>query len=160
MQQACTRCGTEKPLDQFRFNARTGRHSVVCAACWKPNRQAKYIHKTIENYLAQKLRQNKRGGKGRDKREISFNITLEDVMAVYEKQGRCCAITGVALTHSEETPYTNASIDRVNPDLGYEIANIRLVCSLVNIMRMRLSDEELGEWSMMIAKGMGLWKSR
>jgi hypothetical protein len=158
VQQACTRCGQEKPLDQFRFNARTGRHSTACTNCWKPHRQTRYIHKTIENYLSQKLRQSKRGGKGRDKRNISFNITLEDVMALYEKQGGRCVITGVALTHSEESPYTNASIDRIDPDLGYENENIRLVCSLVNIMRMRLSDEELGEWSVMIAKGMGLWK--
>jgi hypothetical protein len=126
--------------------------------CWKPNRQNTYIHKTIENYLAQKLRRSKRRDRGRDKRDITFNITLDDVMMVYEEQSGRCAISGIALTHSEETPYTNASIDRIDPDLGYETANIRLVCSLVNIMRMRLSDEELGRWAVKIAKGMGLWK--
>ncbi len=158
MPYCCTRCGQEKPLDQFRYNARTGRHSASCLSCWKPNRQATYIHQSIEHYLAQKLRRATRRTRIRGKRAITFNITLDDVMMVYEEQSGRCAISGVALTHSEETPHTNASIDRVNPDVGYEVENIRLVCSLVNIMRMRLSDEELGKWAVKIAKGMGLWK--
>lgn len=86
---------------------------------------------------------------------MTSDLTIDQVMEVYEAQGGMCAITGVELTHSKHTPQTNASIDRIDADRGYERDNIRLVCAVVNIMRNRLTDEELGGWSLRIAKGLG-----
>lgn len=159
MQKACTRCGQEKPLDEFRFNAVTGKHSYVCTVCWKPVRQIAHIHSTMENYLRQKVRQQLvRKGTTLRRAQMGSSITIDEVMAIYEKQGGRCAVTGEELTHAQHTLHTNASIDRIDSDRGYEPDNVRLVCSIVNIMRMRLSDEELGIWSLRIAKGLGFCK--
>ena len=160
MQKACTRCGKEKPLNAFRRVERTGEYNDVCMDCWTPSRQQKYVYQSMRHYLAQKIRHAGKPSKGRAKRNIGVNITIDDVMAMYEAQEGKCAITGVLMTHGIDETLSNASIDRIDPDGNYDIDNIRLVCTVVNVMRMRLSDEELGDWSMSIAKGMGLWKER
>lgn len=157
MQKACTRCGEEKSLEEFRYNARTGRYSYKCQNCWKPSKEEKYLHSSIERFLNRRLSMTRINARSpsRINRGYGNTLTLEDVMRVYERQGGLCAITGVELTHSAHTPQTNASIDRVDSDLGYEPDNVRLVCAVVNIMRNRLTDEELGGWSHRIAKGLG-----
>jgi len=159
VQKPCTRCGEEKPLEEFRFNAVTGRYSYVCMTCWVPVRQTREIHSSMEKYLAQKFRYTTpRKGHSRMRQILPFNLTLDDVTNAYEAQDGKCAVTGIELTHGEHTKHTNASIDRIDPERGYEPSNIRLVCSIVNVMRMRLSDEELGIWSLRIARGLGFCK--
>lgn len=41
---------------------------------------------------------------------------------------------------------TNASVDRIDGDGGYEIGNVRLVCNVVNMMRYTMTDDELKWW--------------
>lgn len=160
MQRTCTSCGEEKPLAEFRRSERNGTYPDACMDCWKPSRQQKYVYQSMRHYLAQKIRYSGKPSKGRAKRGIEVNITIDDVMAMYEKQGGKCAITGIEMTYAIDGYMTNASIDRIDPDGNYDLDNIRLVCTGVNVMRMRLSDEELGRWCIAIAEGMGLWNER
>ena len=65
---------------------------------------------------------------------VTYEITPEDVIALWEKQDGRCAISGVYLTHhvdgSGKKEY-NASIDRISGDKGYTIHNIA-TCLLSN----------------------------
>lgn len=82
-----------------------------------------------------------------------FTVTFEEVLAIYEQQDGRCAITGIELTH-EYNNYSNASIDRIDVDRGYEADNIRLVCAVVNSMRNRLTDDQLIHWCGAVVEGM------
>lgn len=114
----------------------------------------------MRHYLAQKIRYAGKPSKGRVRRGIEVNITIDDVMAMYEKQDGKCAVTGIEMTYAMDGFMTNASIDRLDPDGNYDLDNIRLVCTGVNVMRMRLTDEDLVYWCKAIAEGMGHWKKR
>lgn len=92
------------------------------------------------------------------RRVADSTLTFEHLLEVLEAQGRRCAITGKEFSFCGGGEPTNVSIDRLDCDRPYENGNVRLVCAAVNMMRQRLSDEELGQWCVDIAKGMGLWK--
>lgn len=74
-------------------------------------------------------------------------------MDMLQKQGGRCALSGIEMTFSHDTPSSNASIDRIDNNAGYMKDNVRLVCSAVNLMRNRMTDEELVWWSDAIVKG-------
>ena len=81
-------------------------------------------------------------------------ISAEDCLDIYKQQKGLCAISGVPLTcivgKLGEHPKTNASIDRIiHGEHGgqYTKENVRLVCAIVNSMRLNQSDEELLWWS-------------
>lgn len=80
-----------------------------------------------------------------DHRGIPWNITIEDVAALYEKQGGCCALSGVSLRFRAGWQYKrfgNASLDRIDSLRGYERDNIQLVTSDVNFAKQQLSNAE------------------
>lgn len=103
-------------------------------------------------YLSRKLGLAK-CAKRKARRNITVEVTLDDVMALYEKQGRKCAVTGFELTHEGSSNW-DASIDRIDSDGSYTLDNIRLVCWAVNFMRGRMTDEHLLLWSQAIVEGM------
>ncbi len=74
------------------------------------------------------------------KRKFECTITLEDILKIWGNQGGKCALTGTQMT------YTNGlesiSIDRINNELGYIPANVRLVCWWANRAKNSFSDEE------------------
>lgn len=76
-------------------------------------------------------------------------LTVQDLMAILEKQDYKCAISGVTLTkqlNKGMKHFTNASVDRIIPGGPYTLDNIRLVCRIVNVMKWNMSDAELKEW--------------
>ena len=88
------------------------------------------------------------------RRAIEFTIDLETLEAAHQKQGGLCAVSKVKLAHSLNNRWANVSIDRIDCNKGYTPDNIRLVCSAINIMRNRMSDDELLWWAKQISKGM------
>lgn len=86
------------------------------------------------------------------------SFTMDYVFELYEKQNHRCAVTGKELTFHRDHDGANASIDRIDSTKPYAAGNVRLVCSAVNMMKHRMTDEQLGQWCIDIAKGMGLWK--
>ena len=74
---------------------------------------------------------------GAKTRSIEFSITLEDISNVYESQGKKCALTGVDLDWS-----TNASVDRVDSNVGYVIDNIQIVTKQVNMLKKDMANHD------------------
>lgn len=73
---------------------------------------------------------------GANKRNIEFNLHIQDVQEVWELQEGICALTGWALEIGK-----NASIDRINSDLGYQYDNIQFVHKDINWMKNDFSQD-------------------
>lgn len=63
----------------------------------------------------------------------------------WNNQEGLCAISKIEMTHSilQGKLRTNASIDKINPELGYTQDNVQLVCNTVNMMKSDMSMSEL-----------------
>ena len=79
-------------------------------------------------------------------RRAELDITF--LMDLWESQKGLCAISGQPMTHilGKGRVTTNMSLDQIVPGGGYTKDNVRLVCSICNIMKWTCSDEELRVW--------------
>ena len=152
MDVKCSSCGEEKPVEKFFKNRKTGRRARRCLDCGPPKVDGdEWLYKNINALLYKKMHQArynaKKGGK-------EFNLTIEDLISLAKLQHNMCAISKVKMAHCRYNKWANVSIDRIDNNKGYTPDNIRLVCSAVNSMRNRMSDEELFWWAKQISKGM------
>ena len=82
------------------------------------------------------------------KKFVFCNILLEHLIDLWHKQDGRCILSGVPMTTIRGTESgwqvpTNASVDRIDNNLGYISGNIQLVCWQVNLMKGQLTNEEL-----------------
>jgi len=75
------------------------------------------------------------------KRNITFNISIEEAWASLLCQERRCALTGESIGFVSTNNFT-ASLDRINSELGYLIDNIQWVHKHINLMKWDLSAEK------------------
>ena len=79
------------------------------------------------------------------KGSLIFEITLEDVLEIYEIQKGSCALTNIEfsldrLGRKSKNPFA-PSLDRIDSDKGYTKENIRLVCVIVNLALNNFGDD-------------------
>jgi|APGre2960657404_1045060.scaffolds.fasta_scaffold14445_2 hypothetical protein len=88
-----------------------------------------------------KLTSIKSGAKMRD---LEFQISLEEIWALYESQNKRCALTGVeiAFKDGEMNGENTASLDRIDSSRGYVAGNIQWVHKDINLMKGSLSQED------------------
>ena len=84
-------------------------------------------------------------------REDRKNITPEFLKTLLEKQDHRCALSGVKMTCTKvigdsKTIWTNASIDRIIPEKGYNVENVQLVCRAVNSFRNNMEVNDFINW--------------
>ena len=170
----CKRCGKEKPLTEFHFRPEQGQYRAECKECYRAAMNARrdpidnrrrvkaWVQANPEkrraqyrrNYLA--TRRNLRRAIGKTltttrsackRRGIEVAIKADDVVALYEAQNGCCALTGRPLQWGTKGVQRDTlSIDRIDQSRGYVLSNIRLVTYQANFARNRFSDEELLEF--------------
>lgn len=84
-------------------------------------------------------------------RGLPFEVTREYIWSLFEKQNRRCALTGVELKfgrfNKDLRQGRTASLDRIDSSVGYLPGNVRWVHKIVNMMKQRLSDEQLLHWA-------------
>lgn len=78
--------------------------------------------------------------RGRAKKaSVPYELDLEWLMEKYEKQSKCCLLTGIQLLLESNRGGSRAfgpfspSLDRIIPKLGYTKENTRLVCTFINL---------------------------
>ena len=88
----------------------------------------------------------------RERNKIS-TITLEDLKQQWEDQNGICPLTGWQLeiprtSRWDESPVTprRASLDRIDPALGYIPGNIRFVAVIANYCKHQFTDEDVIEF--------------
>lgn len=87
---------------------------------------------------------------GAAKRNKEFNLVIQDLQEVWEIQNGTCALTGWKLEIGKD-----ASIDRINSDIGYQYDNIQFVHKDVNWMKNDFSQDYFVEVCKAIAKHAG-----
>jgi hypothetical protein len=141
----CSRCKKDLPLDTFEL-LKSGSLRSVCRPCRRANaRQLRSL--SYKPYLATLLSSNKTSSKRRGFAE--YELTLDQLVSLWESQNGRCAVSGVVLTHHNDGTGVkdfNASIDRIDSTLGYIPGNIQLVALRVNIIKQALSTDMLYWW--------------
>ena len=83
------------------------------------------------------------------KRNIEFNLTIEDAWELFIKQKRKCALSGVLLdfsTSRQKNLLTPASLDRIDSSKHYTIDNVQWVCKDLNLMKRSQSNIDFINW--------------
>ena len=82
----------------------------------------------------------------RSKRKgYAFDITTNYLIQIAPTY---CPVFGWELKYGAgKLRYCSASIDRIVPDKGYVIGNVRIISSLANAMKSNASDEELRKFA-------------
>jgi len=90
---------------------------------------------------------------GAKKKNLVFDITIEEIWNLFLAQGRKCALSGEKLYFSESrTGIKTASLDRIDPKLGYTLDNIQWVEQDLNYMKQSMDNKIFLEWVRKIYK--------
>lgn len=111
-----------------------------------------------EHYFREKLTRLRSNAVSRNK---SFSVTWEDLQAQYIKQEGKCFYTDIEmlLAYSTKThivcPPEQLSVDRIDPNKGYEPDNIVLCCYCINNFKGDSDLETFKKFCLAIAKKVG-----
>jgi len=83
---------------------------------------------------------------GAKARNLSFDLVMHDLVRLANKARGKCMLTGIAWDYKTLSQKSNRapwkpSLDRIDPNRGYEFENVRLVCIAVNIALSDFGDE-------------------
>ena len=79
--------------------------------------------------------------KGGISRGYQWDLTIEDIWSMYEKQEGVCALSGVPIGWAEKGLTATASIDRIDSSEGYILENVQLVHKDINFMKQQFDQE-------------------
>ena len=132
----CVACGVVKNVDKF-----SGKRNVCNKCRAQENKErAETFDGFFQNRHSKLLSRNKKYGYS------STPITIDELKQLYRDQNGMCAITGMPMYTTTKETDLSVSPDRIDCDKGYELGNVRLVCTRVNMRRMDLDDHELVWW--------------
>lgn len=107
--------------------------------CIKANEQRHINRQMFEEITVEYFNQT---AKGSYRRLLEFSITIEDMWEQYIKQNRKCSLSGVEIYFKKKnSDDQTASIDRIDPTLGYTKENIQWIHKHINKMKMDLHQD-------------------
>jgi Zn ribbon nucleic-acid-binding protein len=80
------------------------------------------------------------------KRNIDFELTIQEISDQYEAQNKLCAFTGIPLAFGD-----GASVDRIDSNRGYNPDNIQIVHKALNMMKKDMTNESFIAWCKLVA---------
>lgn len=77
-----------------------------------------------------------------------FEITVEQMVDLFEKQNGKCALTGMDLIikMDKKNRHDTVSIDRIDSDKGYTLDNVQLICYAINRFKSNMPDNMFMEF--------------
>jgi hypothetical protein len=93
--------------------------------------------------------------KGAAKRSHQFNISIKYAWKLFLKQEKKCSLSGVDIKFSRSSRgfqrgETTASLDRIDNSKGYIKGNVQWLHKNVNLMKQKMSQDELIGWCKLI----------
>jgi hypothetical protein len=134
------RCDCGNICETWTYHLKTGK-STSCGCSRLNNGNPRWSgYKEIPLTFFNRI---KRKSKERN-RNYEFNITIEYLWELFEKQNKKCAASGLDIsfpkTCDDMLKRLNISVDRIDKNKGYIKENIRLVKPDINIMKNRLDN--------------------
>ena len=130
----CLECNqTEKYVPAYQLVTGVSKRCSVCGYSLKEENNPAW--KGYGKVPGEKLSKIANGAKLRN---IKFNLTIEFISEIYDKQKGKCFYTGLPITFKDKT----ASLERVDSKIGYEESNVVWVHKNVNIMKRDLTYDD------------------
>jgi len=115
---------------------------------WKQGKIQAYDQSTFRRWLCVKMR-GVLYTKNKDRK--SYNLTLDFLCSLWQRQKGLCAITKLPMTHRRNDLFA-ASVDRIDNSRGYLKGNIQLVCQAINLAKNKHSNQEISNFVQAIRK--------
>jgi len=124
----CAKCGKCKSLDQYSVNQRATDGLYYCCKSCDSNLAKAYTN-TQTGFLKRLLSGTRESTKERNKqgRKHTFTLTMLKLKKMITDQCGKCAISGAILVFKRFSD-NQASVDRIDDNLGYVDGNCRLIC--------------------------------
>lgn len=92
-----------------------------------------------------------------NKKYREFNISLDDIKNIWEKQKGICNLSGVEVKFGETNASkqhggSTASLDRIDSTIGYLPDNIQIVHKEINDLKSNLSEDVFINWCRLVAE--------
>tara|TARA_R110002096_G_scaffold394_1_gene2513 strand:- start:18 stop:608 length:591 start_codon:yes stop_codon:yes gene_type:complete len=136
-------CGTEQFVDCYNLEAGV---STCCYPCGNHRNKGEGNpawrgHRGLSGKYLSRLK------RGAVKRNLEFDITVDQMCDLYEEQNKTCALSGLPITLGRD-----ASVDRIDNEVGYAIDNIQWVHKHINFMKRTYSQEYFIEMCSKVAQ--------
>ena len=151
-EKTCQKCGQSRSTTHYDKDSRCNDgYRNVCRICRNNQRKARYAerfppgvrrprnHKQEAEYARGKRRRHIAkyligGAKKRAKKKgLSFNLEDYREEIITRAEPMRCELSGIPLKMADGArDYDSISLDRMDPDYGYTIENVRIVCWAIN----------------------------
>lgn len=137
-------CGKTIEVYAYLLNHKNKKHTKSCGCKHLRHKHTKDISGTFFSHKKWSAKT----------RNIEFNVSIEDLQLLLEKQNYKCAISGIELTTTLGKKYHSGtiSIDRIDSTKGYLLDNIQLVHKDINFMKYTLSQDRFIELAHIISE--------
>lgn len=138
----CVACNCSKILPASTFQVKKGRKILSCGC---QNNQQREKSFNFKGYKELPLDTYKGIVRQAIDRGYEFNISIEELWNLFEKQNRTCALSnrsiGFARSYREKNN-TTASLDRINSNRNYTLDNVQWVHKEINFMKGPLEESK------------------
>lgn len=131
----CPDCGAVQEYSRKDHLNSAIRGNWKCKSCSNHDNNFKGKHHAIPHtWFSMKM-------KGGLSRGYQWELTIEDIWNMYEKQGGVCALSGIPIGWSTKGLTATASIDRIDSSEGYILENVQLVHKDINFMKQQFDQD-------------------
>lgn len=136
----CFWCGQTfgKKKKYYNHNLKNNRKNFCSKDCsYKYSSFAQSDEFSIFRYFIKRLKERSR------KRSKTFNLSVIDLKTLWDNQSGICPYTGWKLKITREKSIYQASLDRKNSSIGYELNNVQWVSLIAQFAKNDFSEQEL-----------------
>ena len=106
-------------------------------------KEREYRSSSLHAFLSHKFSQLKKERHRNKKSEkYKLDISLDYLINLWHEQNGKCAISGKTMIYRKNSLFS-ASVDRIDPAIGYFAGNVQLVCQGINFAKNKYSDKAI-----------------
>lgn len=132
---------TRKNIEHLN-RVRTGDNAAATAA----SRLATTKYSIFEKPFAEIMRRVRNRVREKSRFKKDFDVDLQYLMSLWDKQDAKCALTGIPLSFNTPNKLLYPSLDRKDCNIGYTKGNVQFTCTAANLGKGACSDAEFKEF--------------